>query len=230
MRLVVISTSIGIMVCLACGGCATSVKEAEYKVVRKSGNFEVRDYAAHIVAETVVDATLTDAGNVAFRPLFGYISGANKSREKIAMTAPVSQRPVSEKIAMTAPVGQQRVQGGWAISFMMPSSYTMESLPVPDDPAISLRQIAARRMAAVKYSGGWSESRYRRYKNELEIWMGTNRYLALGEPVWARYDPPFMPWFLRRNEILIPFQSDGLKGKQDQGAGSQLREQHSPTP
>lgn len=209
MRLVLVLVSVGITTCVACGGCATNIKEAKYSVVSKSGRFEVRDYAPQIVAETVVDTTLEDAGNEAFRTLFRYISGANKSRETIAMTAPVSQRPANEKIAMTAPVGQERVQGGWAVSFMMPSSYTMESLPIPEDPAVRLRQVAARRMAAVQYSGGWSEARYLRYKGELEKWMVTNRYRALGEQVWARYDPPFMPWFLRRNEILIPIDSAG---------------------
>ena len=102
-------------------GCAITTDEVKYKVVIKAKDFELRDYPAYVVAETMVGGTLEDSGNKAFRTLFGYISGKNRSRDKIAMTAPVSQEPASEKIAMTAPVGQQRTEGGWAVSFTMPS-------------------------------------------------------------------------------------------------------------
>ena len=100
---------------------------------------------------------LEEAGNTAFNRLFRYISGGNRSREKVAMTAPVSQQPQGEKIAMTAPVAEQRVREHWAVSFMMPAAYTLETLPVPEDPQVTLRQVPARRMAAVRYSGSWSE-------------------------------------------------------------------------
>ena len=189
------------------GGCAAMVEEAKYEVISKTGKFELRDYPAYIVAETEIDGSLVDAGNKAFNKLFDYISGKNRSRDKIAMTAPVSQEPSSEKIAMTAPVGQQRVKGGWVVSFMMPMSYTMDSLPVPEDPDVRLRQIPARRMATVRYSGRWSEKLYLRYLEELESWIEKNGFRIQGEPVWARYNPPFTPWFLRRNEILIPVDS-----------------------
>jgi len=196
-----------IVLSLIAGGCAITADAMKYKVVLKTKDFELRDYPAHVVAETVVDGTLEDAGNKAFMRLFGYISGKNRSRDKIAMTAPVSQESASEKIAMTAPVGQQRAEGGWAVSFTMPVSYTLNTLPVPEDPDVKLRQVQARRMASVQYSGTWSESRYLRYKKELVLWIEKNRFRILGEPVWARYNPPFTPWFLRRNEILIPVDS-----------------------
>lgn len=193
-----------IMLSSITGGCAITADEVKYKVVIKTEDFELRDYPAHVVAETVVDGTMEDAGNKAFSRLFGYISGKNRSRDKLAMTAPVSQKPASEKIAMTAPVGQQRAEGGWVVSFTMPISYTLEALPVPEDPEVKLRQVAARRMASVQYSGTWSESRYLRYRQELELWIEKNGLRIQGEPVWARYNSPFTPWFLRRNEILIP--------------------------
>ena len=119
------------------------------------------------------------------------------------MTAPVSQEAASEKIKMTSPVGQQRIEGGWVVSFTMPASQTIEALPAPEDPRIKLRQVQACRMAAVRYSGVWSEKRYLRYKQELESWIEKNGFRIIGEPVWARYNSPFTPWFLRRNEILI---------------------------
>ena len=186
------------------GMTAMAIEEAPYKVVKEAGIFELRDYAPHILAETVVDGDLEEAGNKAFRRLFNYISGENRSRDKIAMTAPVSQEQKGEKISMTAPVGQQRVQDKWAVSFMMPAAYTLETLPVPTDASVTLRQVPARRMAAVRYSGLWSEKNYLRYKGELEAWIRENGLTVIGEPVWARYNPPFTLWFMRRNEILIP--------------------------
>lgn len=185
-----------------------AIEEAPYSVVTESGGFEIRDYKMHILAETKVDGTLEDAGNKAFRRLFNYISGANRSRSSITMTAPVSQEPSGEKIAMTAPVSQQQAAGKWAVSFMMPTGYTLESLPLPDDSSINLRQVPAHRVAAVKYSGFWSEKRFLRYKQELEGWIKENNLKIIGEPVWARYNPPFTPWFLRRNEILIPIATE----------------------
>jgi effector-binding domain-containing protein len=181
-----------------------AIEEAEYKVVEKEDRFEIRDYVPHILAETIVESDIEKAGKMAFQRLFRYISGANRSKEKVAMTAPVSQEPKGEKIAMTAPVGQQNVQGRWAVSFMMPASYTLETLPEPEDPQITLRQVPARRMAAVRYSGFWSEKKYLRYKKMLESWIQEKGLAIVGETVWARYNAPFTLWFLRRNEILIP--------------------------
>ena len=183
---------------------AMAIEEATYKVLKKDNKFEIRDYASHILAETVVEGNLEDAGNKAFKRLFRYISGNNRSRDKVAMTAPVSQQPIGEKIKMTAPVGQQRVKESWAVSFMMPASYTLKTLPEPEDPTVTLRQVPVRRMAAVRYSGFWSEKGYLRYKLELESWIHERGLTIVGDPIWARYNPPFTPWFLRRNEILIP--------------------------
>jgi hypothetical protein len=187
---------------------AMATEEAPYTVIKTDDIFELREYAPQVLAEIIVEGDLEGAGNKAFRPLFRYISGDNKSRNKIAMTAPVSQEQTGEKISMTAPVSQQSVQGKWAISFMMPASYTMETLPIPDDPNIKLRQVPARRVAVVRYSGFWSEEKYLLHKEKLEKWIKDNRYTVTGEPVWARYNPPFTLWFMRRNEILIPVTAD----------------------
>lgn len=197
-----------LVVTLLTGVQAMAIEEAPYTVVKASGIFDLRDYEPHILAETLVDGTLEDAGNKAFRRLFNYISGANHSRSSIAMTAPVSQESSGEKIAMTAPVSQQPSAGKWAVSFMMPASCTLATLPVPDDNSITLRQVPARRMAAVRYSGTWSEKNYLEYKERLENWIRENGFKISGEPLWARYNPPFTLWFLRRNEILIPIVSE----------------------
>ena len=182
-----------------------AVEEPSYKVIKKDNNFEIREYAPYILAETVVEGDLEQAGKKAFRTLFRYISGENRTRAKVAMTAPVSQEPKGEKIKMTAPVGQQRVQEKrWAVSFTMPSSYTLDTLPEPEDPKVKLRQVPARRIATVRYSGFWSEKGYLRHKSELESWIREKGLTIVGDPIWARYNPPWTPWFLRRNEILIP--------------------------
>lgn len=190
---------------------AMAIEEAEYEVIKQDDKFEIREYAPHILAETVVDGNLEDAGNEAFKRLFRYISGENQSRDKVAMTAPVSQQPTSEKISMTAPVSQQRVEESWAVSFMMPGSYTLETLPEPADPKVTLRQVPARQMAAVRYSGFWSEKGYLKNKLELEAWIQKMGLGIMGDPIWARYNPPFVPWFMRRNEILIPVESGGSR-------------------
>jgi hypothetical protein len=181
-----------------------ATEEAPYTLVEKDNGFEIRNYAPHILAETVVEGTLEEAGNIAFNRLFRYISGDNKSHDRVAMTAPVSQQPAGEKIKMTAPVGQQAVPQGWAVSFMMPATYTLETLPQPNSSQVSLRQVSARQMAVVRYSGFWSEKAYLQNKRELESWIVQKGLAIVGDPVWARYNPPFTPWFLRRNEILIP--------------------------
>jgi effector-binding domain-containing protein len=181
-----------------------ATEEAKYTLVKKDNSFEIRDYDAHILAEIIVESDLENAGSKAFNSLFRYISGDNRSRDKVAMTAPVSQQSANQKINMTAPVGQQRSGNKWAVSFMMPASYTLETLPVPDDKEVILRQVPARRIAAVRYSGFWSEKSYQQYKSQLETWIANNKLTIVGDAVWARYDAPFTPWFLRRNEILIP--------------------------
>lgn len=190
------------------GGCNMGVEEAKYRVISKERNFELRKYEPQIVAETVIDGTLEDAGNKAFRPLFQYISGANRSKDKIAMTAPVSQEEKSEEIAMTAPVSQQAKEDKWVVSFTMPASYTMETIPEPTNPRVKLREIPACTMAAICYSGKWSEENYKKNLEKLKVWISDKNLKPLRKPVWARYNPPFTIWFLRRNEILIQVENE----------------------
>ncbi|MBV2090010.1 MAG: heme-binding protein [Candidatus Thiodiazotropha sp. (ex Ctena orbiculata)] len=181
-----------------------AIEEAQYDVVQKESDFEIRDYAPHILAETFVTGAMEDAGKAAFGHLFDYISGNNQSRKEVTMTAPVGQQPAGEKIKMTAPVGQQPDSEGWVVSFMMPSEFTIETLPIPNDSKVTLREVPPQRMAAIRYSGFWSESSYIEHKTELLQWIEEAGLTITGEPVWARYNAPFTPWFMRRNEILIP--------------------------
>jgi hypothetical protein len=120
------------------------------------------------------------------------------------MTTPVLEEIASEKIPMTAPVNQQIENGKWVISFVMPAQYTVETLPEPLDPRVSLKPFPGRLMAALKYSGTWSRNRYDEKRILLEAMVRSHGLRSAGEPVFARYDPPWTLWFLRRNEILIP--------------------------
>ncbi len=185
---------------------SVGIEKAKYTVIERAGKFEIRRYESQIIAETIVDSGFDDAGNIAFRRLFNYISGNNRRKESIAMTAPVSQKADSEKISMTAPVNQQKSEDKWAISFLMPSKYTMDTIPEPLDSNVTLREIPPRKMAVIRYSGTWSRKRYEQKKSNLEQFILDKGLKIIGEAIFARYDPPFQLWFLRRNEVLIPIE------------------------
>ncbi len=189
---------------LLCSCATVGIEKPKYEVLEKEGKFEIRQYPPQIVAETVVESDFDGAGNVAFRRLFDYISGGNRTKESIKMTAPVNQEANSEKIAMTAPVNQQEAGDKYSVSFLMPSKYTVETLPEPLDEDVKIRTIPARRMAAVRYSGSWSRKRYELHKAMLEAFIQQKELQIIGEDIFARYDPPFQLWFLRRNEVLFP--------------------------
>jgi hypothetical protein len=184
-------------------GVVMAIEEPDYIVESKAKNYEIRSYGSVVVAETRIESDFENAGNQAFRILAGYIFGANKSKTKIEMTAPVNQEKASEKIEMTAPVTQSKAITGFLVQFTMPKKYNLETLPIPNDSRVQLRQLPARKMAVYRYSGSWSELRYNEklasFRNDLK----SNGVETTGEPVLARYNSPFQLWFLRRNEIWL---------------------------
>jgi len=177
----------------------------EYRITERFGDVEIREYQPYIVAETIVEGDLENAGNEGFRILASYIFGANRGKRKIEMTAPVQQERPGTQIAMTTPVTQRPRGEDFAIQFMMPSEYALDELPTPDDPRVHLREVPARTLAAIRYSGRWTKGRYQAHLTALVEQLRDAGYEPEGEPMWARYDPPFKPWFLRRNEILTAF-------------------------
>jgi hypothetical protein len=200
----ILSTVIALLSIFLTGGDpAMAIEEPEYEVLETAKDFELRRYNSYIVAETLVEEAFDDAGNEGFRRLFAYISGENRKKTSISMTTPVSQKQDSEKIDMTAPVNQQRESGKWRVTFVMPSEYTLGTLPEPIDEKVKLKKVEERLVAALKYSGTWSKKRYERKREKLESLIQERSLMPVGEPVFARYNPPFMPWFLRRNEVLI---------------------------
>ncbi|WP_027848389.1 SOUL family heme-binding protein [Marinospirillum minutulum] len=201
------STLVVLFILLLGAGKAMASEEADYTLMIKEGDFELRSYAPQVVAETLVAGSFSNVGNKAFMRLFKYITGNNTSQQKVATTSPVTQSSESEKIAMTSPVTQHPVKNSWAISFTMPAGTTLETLPTPNDPQVTLRQVPERHLAVIRYSGLWTEKGYLENKTKLEDWLEEKGYTVIGEPVWARYDPPFKPWFLRRNEVLLPIEA-----------------------
>jgi hypothetical protein len=181
-----------------------AIEEPDYEVVRKFENVELRQYAPYVVAEVVLEATADEAGNQAFPILAGYIFGKNKGEKKFAMTAPVTQTAAPVKMEMTAPVTQAAVAGGgMRVQFVLPKGVTLESAPEPLDPRVQLRLVPASQWAAIRYSGTWSQSNYEEHLALLKTALDKAGVATQGEPVLARYNPPFTPWFLRRNEIWL---------------------------
>ena len=177
--------------------------------VRKLAGIELRQYAAYTVAEVVVPGPAVDAGKLAFPILAGYIFGKNKGDKKFAMTAPVTQAAVPVKLEMTAPVTQTAAPGGFLVQFMLPKGVTVASAPDPLDARIRLREVLPSQVAVIRYSGFWSESNYNEHLVKLQDALRAAKLTWTGEAVYSRYDAPFTPWFMRRNEIWLHLASDG---------------------
>lgn len=182
---------------------AMAIETPTYRVTQRFDAFEIRAYADQIVAETEVEGSLEDAGNQAFGKLAGYIFGKNQGDKKIAMTAPVTQTR-GIKIAMTAPVTQATLaEGRYVVRFTMPADYSMDSLPKPLDASVRLAAVPGKRLAVLRYSGTWSRRNYEEHLAKLRQALVAQGVSVVGEPIWARYDPPWKPWFLRHNEIMF---------------------------
>ncbi len=186
------------------GHSAMAIEEPAYEVLLETKHYEIRRYQPYIVAEVDVDAEFKRAGNSAFQVLAGYIFGDNEPQQKMQMTAPVESTE-GVRMNMTAPVTSQSTDGDgpFTYAFVMERKYTMESLPKPNNPDIRLVQRPQRVMAVHRYSGGWSEERYEEHEKVLLDALATDRIETRGMPVFARYNAPFTPWFLRRNEVMI---------------------------
>ncbi len=180
-------------------------EQQPFEVVRRYPGFDLRRYPAHLVAQVTVTSSFDRAGNIAFRSLFGYITGQNRSRSSVAMTAPVVQSVAgSEKVAMTAPVVQRaKGDGDYVIAFVLPAAMTADTAPAPTNPDVEICTIPTSLTAAKEYGGRWSQASYERHCAELLDAVATAGLRPVGAPRFARFDPPFKPWFLRRNEVLV---------------------------
>ena len=169
-----------------CIPTAYAFESPSYEVIQKDGRFEIRQYETYLVAEIIVTGDAESAGDQAFPALAGYISGKNDQKEKISMTTPVNQV-----------VGQSSQR----VSFMMPTKWHLDTLPKPEDAEVTLKQMPARLVASLRYGGNWREDRFRDYEQRLRKILEDLPYKICSEPLWARYNPPFWPSMLRRNEV-----------------------------
>lgn len=184
------------------GPMASNVEQAQYTVSEAHGTIEIRDYAPMIIAEAETTGDRDEAINQGFRLIADYIFGNNQSRQKVAMTAPVIQQP-SEKIAMTAPVIQKPNGNTWKVQFVMPASYTMETLPIPNNKAVTLRQMEGKRFAAIRFSGTSSKANLDEHQAALEAFIGEKKLTPLSAPTYAFFNPPWTLPPLRRNEVMV---------------------------
>lgn len=174
----------------------------KYSVIKKDGSIELRQYPAHIKAEVEIEeSSYRGAIFKGFRILADYIFGANQSNKNIEMTSPV-QVSEGQKIAMTKPVTISG-DGTYSVAFIMPSEYTIETLPEPKDPSISISKVESKTMAAIRFSGFYRDGKVEEAKKHLGQWLEKENIQTEGIFIAAGYDPPWVPWFLARNEIMV---------------------------
>jgi DNA gyrase inhibitor GyrI len=184
---------------------AMAAEEPAFTTVLHEGDFEVRDYPALVVAEVTVTGDQKETASKGFRLLAGYIFGGNIAKQSITMTAPVSQQS-SEKIPMTAPVTQFPHAGAWTVRFHMPRGYTLARLPKPNDPAVQLREVPARRVAVLRFSGWADQKDFDAKTATLNDLIQSHHLRAAGPASLSQYNPPWTLWFARRNEVMIPLE------------------------
>jgi len=196
---------------LLMAGNSMAIEEPKYRVIETSGAFELRVYDPKIIAEVEVSGNLKKASNKGFRLIADYIFGNNTSRseldsnEKIAMTAPVTIKAKSEKVAMTAPVTIKQNNDNWKMHFVMPSKFTLATLPKPNNPEVKIRQIEGAKYASIRFSGLAGKAKADKKTAQLVKWLKSRNIATTGKPELARYNPPWTLPFMRRNEIIIKY-------------------------
>jgi hypothetical protein len=187
-----------------------ATEEPKFSIIEKSEPFELRAYAPQLIAEVKVEGDLDTASSQGFRLIAAFIFGQNQVSEKIAMTVPVGiETSQSTKIAMTVPVGIEASKDSakginqWVFSFVMPSEYTIATLPKPINPLVTIRELPAQKRAAITFSGFYNDAKVLEKTKALEEWIKSKQWQAIGSPQFARYNPPWSIPFMRRNEILI---------------------------
>ena len=184
------------------GPVMSDVEKPDYKVIQSEQNIEIRQYEPMIIAEVEVDGKREDAIRDGFRLLADYIFGNNTVEQNISMTAPVQQKE-NKKIAMAAPVQQKSTGKSWRMSFVMPSKYRLDSLPVPNNNRIRLKEILTKKFVVIEFSGKNSNENVTEHENQLMNYIEANQIKIIGSPKYAFYNAPWTLPFLRRNEVMI---------------------------
>lgn len=196
-------------------GTAMAIEEPDFTLIKKDKPFELRAYAPMIVAEVEVSGGMKEASNRGFRLIADFIFGNNTASDgdssKISMTAPVTMEAQSEKISMTAPVTmeQNNEADSWRVHFVMPSEYSMETLPKPNNSRVNIREVAPQDYAVIRFSGFTGDKKVAKKTQELLDWMQQMNLTPIGTPELARYNPPITPPFFRRNEVMVRYKPEG---------------------
>ena len=170
-------------------GEAMAANEIAHQVIKEEGNIQIREYETSVTAEVQVKSSREEAPGKAFRTLFNFISGKNTSSQKISMTTPVSQK--------------EHENGVWTISFYMPNEMSLEDIPKPKDTTIKIEEVKSRKMISIRFSGRSTDSNIFKHEKELRKYLKKNKLKFKDKPIYAFYNAPFIPWFLRRNEVLF---------------------------
>ena len=180
-----------VLLFLALPGTVLAIEKLEYETLESHDGIELRQYPAHNLAITQVQGGFKVAGSEGFRRLVAYIFGGNANNQKIAMTAPIMQSSAAEN--------------QYQLSLFMPVQFALSELPDPADSRVKIVRAAASTMAVRTYKGGWAEKTYQKHKRALVSALSrTAKLTIVGDPIWARYNSPIVPGFLRSNEVLIP--------------------------
>jgi len=166
-------------------------EQQKYTLIQKIGHVEIRDYEACVLADVFIGGQPDGAASRGFGHLFQYIAGSNESQQKIAMTAPVIQ---------------DSLEKSWRISFVLPADAHIDTVPMPTDAAVHLRQVPQQFAAALSFRGNTNQQRIVQYEKTLRSELARHNIAAVGELRWARFDPPFKPPFLRHNEVILTVQ------------------------
>ncbi|MDP1531475.1 MAG: heme-binding protein [Rhodoferax sp.] len=189
-----------------------ATEEPKFEVLSQHGHIELRRYPAFVIAETTVEGDMDAASGKGFRAIADYIFGNNQAKtpaadptsEKIAMTAPVAMEPLASPAVDGLPAMKGATQ--WRMHFVMPSQYTLATLPQPNNPAVRLRKVPAKTWAVLSYSGFNTEAKIQEKTDALVAWLAGQKIKSLGSPQLARYDPPWTLPMFRRNEIMLEIQ------------------------
>jgi Tfp pilus assembly major pilin PilA len=184
------------------GPIVSNVEQSKYQIISTDGDIQIRLYAPMIIAETVTQGDRQKAINDGFRILADYIFGNNTANTKIAMTTPVTQQS-GTKIAMTAPVTQQAHGDQWTIHFVMPSEYTLETLPKPNNKTVSIKKISEKKFAVLRFSGMSTQENISKHEVALKAYLSKHNMTAIADPAYAFFNPPWTLPPLRRNEVMM---------------------------
>tara|TARA_B110000240_G_C13424188_1_gene420842 strand:+ start:557 stop:1174 length:618 start_codon:yes stop_codon:yes gene_type:complete len=199
--IIIILSIITISGCTVMG--VSNSEEAAYEILFEQGNIQIRLYAESLIAQTTTSGNYKESSHKGFKRLAGYIFGDNQSNQKIEMTTPVIETSTSEKIAMTVPVLQEEINDSWTMTFVLPSKYTLDTIPKPINNKVKVIKLAGKKVSTIRYSGLIKPEKIEQKAFELQQWLNNNNYVSISKPYSAAYDPPWTLPFLRRNEVQI---------------------------